>query len=114
VASARLLSPQAAAFLLSPPDGAAAARRAAPSFPRTARFFAHTPCLSTPTPTQRPAVSAPSRATAPPAGRRGLHVVAARVAGVEIPNAKRIEFSLQYIYGVGPTTAKAILADTVR
>jgi small subunit ribosomal protein S13 len=35
------------------------------------------------------------------------------VAGVEIPNAKKIEFSLQYIYGVGPTTAKAILVDTV-
>lgn len=36
------------------------------------------------------------------------------MAGVEIPNAKKIEFSLQYIYGVGPTTAKAILVDTVR
>jgi small subunit ribosomal protein S13 len=32
------------------------------------------------------------------------------VAGVEIPNAKRVEFSLQYIYGVGPTIAKSILA----
>jgi small subunit ribosomal protein S13 len=39
-------------------------------------------------------------------------VVAARVAGVEIPNAKRVEFSLQYIYGVGPTLAKSILAAT--
>ena len=38
---------------------------------------------------------------------------AARVAGVDIPNQKRIEFSLQYIFGVGHTTAKAILADTV-
>lgn len=35
------------------------------------------------------------------------------MGGVEIPNQKRIEFSLQYVFGVGPTTAKAILADTV-
>ena len=55
----------------------------------------------------RPAVSAPS-----PARRGSLHVVAARIAGVEIPNAKRVEASLQYIFGVGPTTAKAILTDT--
>jgi Ribosomal protein S13/S18 len=46
--------------------------------------------------------------------RTPLHIQAARVAGVEIPNQKRIEFALQYIYGVGPTTAKAILVDTVR
>lgn len=36
------------------------------------------------------------------------------MAGVDIPNQKRIEFSLQYIFGIGPTTAKSILADTVR
>lgn len=35
------------------------------------------------------------------------------MGGVEIPNAKRIEFSLRYVYGIGHTTAKAILADTV-
>ncbi len=46
-------------------------------------------------------------------GRTPLRIQAARVAGVDIPNQKRIEFSLQYIYGVGHTTAKAILADTV-
>lgn len=46
-------------------------------------------------------------------GRAPLRVQAARVAGVDIPNQKRIEFSLQYIFGVGHTTAKAILADTV-
>jgi small subunit ribosomal protein S13 len=34
------------------------------------------------------------------------------VGGVEIPNQKRIEFSLQYIYGIGHTTAKAILGET--
>jgi len=48
-------------------------------------------------------------------GRKfALKIQAARVGGVEIPNAKKIEFSLQYIYGVGHTTAKAILTDTVR
>lgn len=34
----------------------------------------------------------------------------ARVAGVEIPNQKRLEVSLQYIYGIGPTLAKKIIA----
>ena len=33
----------------------------------------------------------------------------ARIAGVDIPNAKRIVISLQYIYGIGETTAKNIL-----
>jgi len=48
-------------------------------------------------------------------GRKfALKIQAARVGGVEIPNAKKVEFSLQYIYGIGHTTAKAILADTVR
>ncbi len=36
----------------------------------------------------------------------------ARIAGVNIPNEKRIEASLQYIYGVGPTLAKKTLAGT--
>lgn len=36
----------------------------------------------------------------------------ARIAGVNIPNEKRIEASLQYIYGVGPTLAKKALAST--
>jgi len=36
----------------------------------------------------------------------------ARLLGVDIPNRKKIEFSLRYIYGVGPTRAKAILAAT--
>jgi small subunit ribosomal protein S13 len=34
----------------------------------------------------------------------------ARIAGVDLPREKRIEVSLQYIYGVGRTTAKRILA----
>ena len=33
----------------------------------------------------------------------------ARIAGVDLPREKRIEVSLQYIYGVGRTTAKKIL-----
>ena len=36
----------------------------------------------------------------------------ARIAGVDIPNAKRIEIALTYIYGIGDTSAKAILAKT--
>jgi hypothetical protein len=35
------------------------------------------------------------------------------VNNVEIPNSKRIEISLQYIYGIGSTTAKQILVNTV-
>ncbi len=35
----------------------------------------------------------------------------ARIAGVDIPNEKRIVISLQYIYGIGETTAKKILKD---
>lgn len=33
----------------------------------------------------------------------------ARIFGIEIPNEKRIEASLRYIYGVGATTASRIL-----
>jgi len=33
----------------------------------------------------------------------------ARLLGVEIPNEKRIEASLTYVYGIGPTTAGKIL-----
>jgi small subunit ribosomal protein S13 len=36
----------------------------------------------------------------------------ARIAGVNLPNAKRIETGLTYIYGIGPTQAKAILEAT--
>lgn len=36
----------------------------------------------------------------------------ARIAGVNIPNEKRIEASLQYIYGVGSTLAKRTLKET--
>ena len=35
----------------------------------------------------------------------------ARLLGVEIPNEKRIEASLPYIYGIGPSTAKRVLNE---
>ncbi len=35
----------------------------------------------------------------------------ARIAGVDIPRDKRIEISLTYIYGIGPTSSKKILAE---
>jgi small subunit ribosomal protein S13 len=35
----------------------------------------------------------------------------ARIAGVDIPNDKRVVVSLQYIYGIGETTAKNILKN---
>jgi small subunit ribosomal protein S13 len=34
----------------------------------------------------------------------------ARIAGVEVPNNKRIEIALTYIYGIGLTTSKRILS----
>ncbi len=36
----------------------------------------------------------------------------ARIAGVEIPNQKRVEIGLTYIYGIGRTTSQKILAKT--
>ena len=35
----------------------------------------------------------------------------ARIAGVDIPREKRLEISLTYIYGIGPTTAKKLCAE---
>ena len=35
-----------------------------------------------------------------------------RLLGVEIPAGKRVEASLTYIYGIGPTTAKRVLEQT--
>ncbi len=32
-----------------------------------------------------------------------------RLMGIDIPDRKRIEYSLRYIYGIGPTRAKMIL-----
>jgi small subunit ribosomal protein S13 len=36
----------------------------------------------------------------------------ARIAGVDIPREKRLEVSLTYIYGVGPTLAKRAIEAT--
>ena len=36
----------------------------------------------------------------------------ARLVGVDLPRDKRIEVGLTYIYGIGPTTSKKILAET--
>ncbi|MEY4070453.1 MAG: hypothetical protein RL721_1067 [Candidatus Eisenbacteria bacterium] len=36
----------------------------------------------------------------------------ARIAGIDLPMEKRIETALTYIYGIGPTTAKALLQKT--
>ena len=36
----------------------------------------------------------------------------ARIAGADIPNEKRVEVALTYIYGIGPTSAKKILQET--
>jgi small subunit ribosomal protein S13 len=34
----------------------------------------------------------------------------ARIAGVNLPNQKRLEIGLTYIYGIGPTSARKICA----
>ncbi|MDQ6929801.1 MAG: 30S ribosomal protein S13 [Candidatus Eremiobacteraeota bacterium] len=36
----------------------------------------------------------------------------ARIAGIDLPREKRIEIALQYIYGIGPTTAKKLLESS--
>jgi small subunit ribosomal protein S13 len=36
----------------------------------------------------------------------------ARIAGVDLPRDKRVEIALQYIFGIGKTTAQKILAAT--
>lgn len=36
----------------------------------------------------------------------------ARISGVDLPRDKRVEIGLQYIYGVGKTSSKKILAQT--
>lgn len=35
----------------------------------------------------------------------------ARIAGVDLPNDKRVEIGLTYIYGIGRTSARAILEE---
>ncbi len=36
----------------------------------------------------------------------------ARIAGVDLPRDKRVEIGLTYIYGIGLTTSKQIIAET--
>ncbi|MCI8912035.1 MAG: 30S ribosomal protein S13 [Clostridia bacterium] len=36
----------------------------------------------------------------------------ARISGVDLPNEKRVEIGLTYIYGIGRVTSNKILADT--
>lgn len=54
-------------------------------------------------------LSFPASSTLPKIG--GPTIKCARVGGVEIPNNKRVQYSLQYIHGIGRTTSKQILND---
>ncbi|MBO6061299.1 MAG: 30S ribosomal protein S13, partial [Clostridia bacterium] len=36
----------------------------------------------------------------------------ARISGVDLPRDKRVEIGLTYIYGIGLSTSKKILAET--
>lgn len=36
----------------------------------------------------------------------------ARIEGVDLPRNKRVEVGVQYIFGIGPTRARQIFADT--
>src|ERR1041385_9465810 len=52
--------------------------------------------------------SAPPPATSNDRARRGN---LARIAGVNLPNQKRLEIGLTYIYGIGLSTAQKTLAE---
>ena len=36
----------------------------------------------------------------------------ARIAGVDLPREKKIQYALPYIFGIGPSNAKKILSET--
>src|SRR6266704_1651759 len=36
----------------------------------------------------------------------------ARIAGIDLPRDKKIQYALPYIFGIGPSNAKKILAET--
>ena len=36
----------------------------------------------------------------------------ARIAGIDLPRNKKVEFALPYIYGIGPTQSKNILQSS--
>ena len=44
--------------------------------------------------------------------RNDSRILMARIAGVDIPNDKRVVISLTYIYGIGLTTSKKVLEET--
>lgn len=46
-----------------------------------------------------------------PTKRGGLTIRCVRVGGVEVPNNKRVEYSLQYIHGIGRARSRQILSD---
>ncbi|XP_010916545.1 small ribosomal subunit protein uS13c [Elaeis guineensis] len=54
-------------------------------------------------------LSFPNPSTPPKHG--GLTIRCVRVGGVEVPNNKRVEFSLQYIHGIGRSRSRQILCD---
>ncbi len=35
----------------------------------------------------------------------------ARIAGIDLPNEKRVEYGLTYVYGIGVTSSRKILAE---
>ncbi|CAL4935491.1 unnamed protein product [Urochloa decumbens] len=43
-------------------------------------------------------------------GHGGLRTKCVRIGGVEIPNHKRVEYSLQYIHGIGRSRSRQILS----
>ncbi|KAH9623942.1 hypothetical protein KSS87_009606 [Heliosperma pusillum] len=61
----------------------------------------------------RPSFSVPSLSfpSSKPSKVGGLTITCVRVGGVEVPNNKRIEYSLQYVHGIGRARAKQILCD---
>ncbi|CAN6309678.1 unnamed protein product [Urochloa humidicola] len=44
-------------------------------------------------------------------GHSSLRIESVRIGGVEIPNHKRLEYSLQYIHGIGRSRSRQILSD---
>ncbi len=40
------------------------------------------------------------------------HVANMRIVGINIPDNKRMEISLRYVFGIGPTTARLVLQAT--
>ncbi|XP_059629659.1 small ribosomal subunit protein uS13c-like [Cornus florida] len=46
-----------------------------------------------------------------PTKLRNLVIKSVRIGGVEIPDNKRVEFSLQHVHGIGRTRSRQILCD---